>query len=105
MKKTNEQFETAIAQCRDVFDKKMKDYGTAWRILRPSSMTDQIFIRFEPVREVAGPVGFDAVRDQTVARWLGHDHENLFGVLVENVAHLEIPLLALGQKSAPYLKL
>ena len=52
MKKTNEQFETAIAQCRDVFDKKMKDYGSAWRILRTTSLTDQIYIKANRIRSI-----------------------------------------------------
>ena len=45
MKDTKQQFEHVIAVCRDLFSKKLHDYGPAWRILRPSSVTDQIFIR------------------------------------------------------------
>ncbi len=51
-KKTNEQFESIINICKDIFTKKMKDYGTAWRILRPSSMTDQIFIKAQRIRSI-----------------------------------------------------
>ncbi len=43
--KTEEQFREAMAQCRSLFAKKMHDYGTAWSILRPSSITDQLFIK------------------------------------------------------------
>lgn len=39
-----------ISGCRDIFAKKTKDYGTAWRILRPSSLTDQIFIKAQRIR-------------------------------------------------------
>jgi hypothetical protein len=49
---TNQQFEAAIAQCRDVFEKKMKDYGSAWRILRPTSLTDQIYIKANRIRSI-----------------------------------------------------
>ena len=52
MTKTNEQFDHIIAICRDVFVKKMKDYGTAWRILRPKSMTDQIYIKAQRIRSI-----------------------------------------------------
>ena len=38
--------------CRDIFVKKSKDYGTSWRILRPSSLTDQIFIKAQRIRTV-----------------------------------------------------
>lgn len=52
MKKTEEQYDHIISICREVFVKKMKDYGTAWRILRPSSMTDQIFIKAQRIRNI-----------------------------------------------------
>ena len=50
--KTDQQFEHVINVCKDIFVKKMKDYGTAWRILRPSSMTDQIFIKAQRIRSI-----------------------------------------------------
>jgi len=49
---TDQQFEHVINVCKDIFVKKMKDYGTAWRILRPSSMTDQIFIKAQRIRSI-----------------------------------------------------
>jgi hypothetical protein len=52
MEKTDQQFEDAISQCRSVFDKKMKDYGSAWRILRTSSLTDQIYIKANRIRSI-----------------------------------------------------
>ena len=52
MDKTNQQFDHVIGICRDVFVKKMKDYGTAWRILRPKSMTDQIYIKAQRIRSI-----------------------------------------------------
>lgn len=45
MKDTKKQFEHVIGVCRDLFAKKLHDYGAAWRIMRPSSVTDQIFIK------------------------------------------------------------
>nr|WP_321410628.1 DUF1599 domain-containing protein [uncultured Carboxylicivirga sp.] len=52
MTKTDKQFEHVINICKDIFEKKMRDYGTAWRILRPSSMTDQIFIKAQRIRSI-----------------------------------------------------
>ena len=43
MEETRQQFEHVIAICRDLFAKKLHDYGAAWRIMRPSSVTDQNF--------------------------------------------------------------
>lgn len=44
------QFENVIGVCRDVFAKKLKDYGASWRILRPTSLTDQIYIKANRIR-------------------------------------------------------
>jgi hypothetical protein len=45
-------FDQALNQCRDIFEKKTHDYGTAWRILRPISITDQIFIKAQRIRSI-----------------------------------------------------
>lgn len=52
MEKTIEQYEKVMEICRDLFEKKMKDYGTAWRILRPISITDQIYIKARRIRSI-----------------------------------------------------
>ncbi len=52
MEQTQQQFKTAIAKCKQVFTDKMHDYGTAWRVLRPSSLTDQIFIKANRIRSI-----------------------------------------------------
>ena len=48
--KTAKQFDEVIGGCRDLFTKKTHDYGTAWRILRTPSLTDQIFIKAQRIR-------------------------------------------------------
>ena len=50
MSKTTEQYTKVISSCREIFSKKTKDYGTAWRILRASSLTDQLFIKAQRIR-------------------------------------------------------
>ena len=61
MADTNIQFDAVIAQCRSVFLKKLHDYGAAWRILRPQSVTDQLFIKANRIRslEVKGNAKVD----------------------------------------------
>ena len=49
---TQQQFKHAMAGCRDIFSKKLHDYGAAWRIMRPSSVTDQIFIKANRIRSL-----------------------------------------------------
>ncbi len=52
MKNTSKEFDAVISECRDLFYKKMKDYGPAWRILRVSSVTDQIYIKANRIRSL-----------------------------------------------------
>ena len=52
MKQTITEYESIIKKCEDIFAKKLKDYGTAWRILRISSLTDQIFIKAQRIRSI-----------------------------------------------------
>lgn len=52
MQRTSEQYDAVITNCRDLFTKKMKDYGCSWRILRLPSLTDQIFIKAQRIRSL-----------------------------------------------------
>lgn len=49
---TNKEFEVIMAECRELFAKKLHDYGASWRILRPSSLTDQLFIKAKRIRSL-----------------------------------------------------
>lgn len=52
MSNTSQEFDKVIAICRDLYSKKMKDYGSAWRILRLPSLTDQVFIKAQRIRSL-----------------------------------------------------
>lgn len=52
MQHTSEQYDSIITTCRDLFSNKMKDYGSAWRILRLPSLTDQIYIKAQRIRSL-----------------------------------------------------
>ena len=49
---TEQQFDKSAAECRSIYEKKLKDYGAAWRIMRPASLTDQIFIKANRIRSL-----------------------------------------------------
>lgn len=49
---TQQQFEKVMAECRTLFKEKLHDYGAAWRILRPTSLTDQIYIKANRIRSI-----------------------------------------------------
>ena len=52
MEQTITEYDSIIKKCENIFAKKMKDYGSAWRILRISSLTDQIFIKAQRIRSI-----------------------------------------------------
>lgn len=84
MKKTNEQFEVAISLCRDVFEKKMKDYGSAWRILRTTSLTDQIYIKANRIRSI------EEMQEQKVDEGIGDEFIGIVNYSVMALIQLEL---------------
>lgn len=50
--RTEEQFDASLKACRDIFVKKLQDYGPSWRLMRPQSITDQIFIKAKRIRSL-----------------------------------------------------
>lgn len=70
MQNTSQQYDAAILQCKDIFLKKMKDYGTAWRNLRPTSLTDQIFIKAQRVKSIEEK-GTQKVGDDIKGEYIG----------------------------------
>ncbi len=67
---TENQFRSVMAECRALFEKKLHDYGASWRILRPSSLTDQLFIKAKRIRSLEekgeSKVG-DGIRGEFIA--------------------------------------
>lgn len=49
---TEDQFKDTVSECRLLFEKKLHDYGASWRILRPSSLTDQLYIKAKRIRSL-----------------------------------------------------
>jgi len=70
MNTTSVQFDAAIKQYKDIFIKKMQDYGSAWRILRLSSLTDQIFIKAQRIRSIEDK-GTQKVGDDIQSEFIG----------------------------------
>jgi len=70
MNQTLYEYQTAIAKCRDLFLKKTADYGTAWRILRPRSITDQLYIKALRIRSIEEK-GVQKVTDPIESEFVG----------------------------------
>jgi hypothetical protein len=68
MDTTSQEYDKVIAICRSLFINKMKDYGSAWRILRLPSLTDQIYIKAQRIRSLqlfhngVNPIGIGCSR-------------------------------------------
>lgn len=70
MSNTSAQYDEAIKLCKDLFMKKMKDYGSSWRIFRPSSLTDQIFIKAQRIRTIEEK-GTQKIEDDIKGEFIG----------------------------------
>lgn len=70
MNHTAQQYDAAISKCKDIFLKKMKDYGTAWRNLRPTSLTDQIFIKAQRIKSIEEK-GTQKIGDDISGEYIG----------------------------------
>lgn len=68
---TLDQYNEVITSCREVFEKKTVDYGTAWRILRIPSITDQIFIKAQRIRSIQDNKGEMKVQEDISNEFVG----------------------------------
>jgi hypothetical protein len=70
MQNTKSQYNEVINLCRTIFLKKNEDYGTSWRLFRPSSLTDQIYIKAQRIKNIEQS-GNNAVGDDIVSEFMG----------------------------------
>ena len=80
MEKTISEYDSIIKKCEDIFAKKMKDYGSAWRILRISSLTDQIFIKAQRIRSIEGK-GLQEVDEGVIPEFIGIVNYSIIGLI------------------------
>ena len=92
MQKTLKQYDVAAAACRQIFAEKQKDYGTAWRTLRPSSLTDQLFIKARRIRTLEEK-GMQKVADGIGEEYIGLVNYSVLALLqlfLDDSAPLEL---------------
>ncbi|NOR76697.1 MAG: DUF1599 domain-containing protein [Draconibacterium sp.] len=80
MEKTIQQYDKIISICRNIFLKKMADYGTAWRILRPVSLTDQIYIKARRIRSIE-ETGITKVDEGIEPEFIGIINYSIIGLI------------------------
>ena len=88
MKDTKQQFEHVIAICRDLFAKKLHDYGAAWRIMRPTSLTDQIFIKANRIRSIETK-GVTMVNEGIRSEFIAIVNYGIIGLIQLELGHSE----------------
>lgn len=106
MHKTSNQYDTAVASCKDIFMKKMKDYGTAWRILRTSSITDQIFIKAQRIRNIEDK-GTQKIHEDIRSEYIGIINYSIIGLIqleLKNDDRMELPAEEVGKLFDKYAK-
>ncbi|MBK6264569.1 DUF1599 domain-containing protein [Marivirga sp. S37H4] len=90
---TESEYKQVIALCKDVFEKKTKDYGTAWRILRLPSITDQLFIKAQRIRSVQEK-GVQKIEEDIRNEFIGIINYSIIAIIQEELSEdspLEIP--------------
>ena len=93
MNNTSQQYDAAVKQCKDIFLKKMKDYGTAWRNLRLRSLTDQIFIKAQRIKSIEEK-GTQKVGDDIRGEYIGIINYCIMALIQQELANdnrLDLP--------------
>jgi Nucleotide modification associated domain 1 len=82
---TSKQYDKAISSCKEIFLKKAKDYGTAWRVLRTISIVDQIFIKAQRIRTI------QQKGEQRIADDISAEFKGIINYAVIGLIQLELP--------------
>lgn len=80
------EFDEVIGQCQEIFEKKNKDYGQSWRIMRISSIIDQIFIKANRIKTIEEN-GVQAINEGVVPEWMGIINYCVMGLIQINPAY------------------
>ena len=90
MNETIVEYDSIIKKCEDIFAKKMKDYGSAWRILRISSLTDQIFIKAQRIRSIESK-GTQKIDEGVINEFIGIVNYSVIGLIQIDLGVSEQP--------------
>ncbi len=102
MSKTSQQYDQVIKTCFELFEKKMKDYGSAWRILRLPSLTDQIFIKAQRIRSIENN-GIQRVDEGVYSEFIGILNYSIIALIQLDKGVAEQPDLNVAQALKSYM--
>ncbi len=80
MSSTSVQYDAIVSRCQDIFQQKNNDYGPSWRLFRPSSLTDQILIKAQRIRNIES-TGKNHVGDSITGEFLGIVNYSLMAII------------------------
>jgi len=103
MTNTNKQYDDAVKTCKDIFIKKTKDYGTAWRVLRTISVVDQIFIKAMRIRNIQD-LKTQKVDDDIASEFKGIINYAVVGLMQLDLKNPQVEDLPVEQVNALYDK-
>lgn len=98
---TNTQYHQAVASCKEIFIKKTKDYGTAWRVLRTISVVDQIFIKALRIRTIQ-ELKTQKVGDDIRSEFIGILNYAIIGLIQLELGNSTVEELAVDKTEAKY---
>ena len=101
MSQTSLQYDEAVAACKDIFIKKTKDYGTAWRVLRIISVVDQIFIKALRIRTIQD-IGNQKVGDDIASEFKGILNYAVIGLIQLKLGDPKVEEIEVGKVEALY---
>ena len=103
MGKTSDQYDQIIAKSSALFEKKMKDYGSAWRILRLPSLTDQIFIKAQRIRSIENK-GVQKIEEGIASEFIGILNYSIMALIQLDKGIAEQPDMDVDDAMGAYLK-
>jgi hypothetical protein len=103
MNQTNKQFDEIALICRNIFIQKLKDYGTSWRLLRPASVTDQLYIKANRIRNIQ-VTGFSKINEGIRSELIGIINYGIIGLIQLEKSFAEKPDLSVEAATALYDK-
>mgnify|MGYP006168221423 CR=1 FL=1 len=98
---TEIEYRQVISYCKALFDKKNKDYGTSWRILRLSSLTDQIFIKAQRIRSIQEK-GAQKIEDGIEGEFIGIINYSIMALIQLELGVVDQPDLDVEKATALY---
>lgn len=103
MNNTSEQFDQVGNICQEVFENKLKDYGCAWRILRPKSLTDQIFIKAKRIRSIETK-GEQKIQENISSEYIGIVNYAIISLIQLELGEADTDDIGLEKAKALYEK-